>query len=317
MNPDTRPPRTPRPSVRIARMTFDGARNGRDRPVGRHLPTSGGLIKTTLARAEEQGCETVQVFVSNPQGWSEPPEKPEAEDFLKGVERLGISPVVVHAKYLINLASRDEGQRAKSVEALARELVAAGAIGAEFVVVHSGSHGGEGEDKGLDLLSRGLVAARERAEGLSGGGAVARPVVENSCGAGTQLCYGVDALAQVVEAADAGTCIDTCHAFVAGYDLSGPGGAADFAGELMEKLSGRVSVIHFNDAKNGYGSHRDGHARIGEGGIPLESWGSFFGGLPGVPVVMETPYDTPEVDAKQVWLAKKLAGGLRVGREGI
>lgn len=104
---------------------------------------------------------------------------------------------------------------------------------------------------------------------------------------------------------------------MAGHDLSNPEAAGGFADEVREKLADRVAVIHFNDAKNELSSHRDGHARIGEGQVPVESWEVFLPAMSGVPVVMETPYDTPEVDAEQVRLVKKLAGGLRPGRKGI
>ena len=104
--------------------------------------------------------------------------------------------------------------------------------------------------------------------------------------------------------------MDTAHAFVAGYDLSTPEGARRVAGDLRKNLDGKVALFHLNDAKNELGSNRDGHRRIGEGQVPKESWAEFFVALPGIPVVMETPYDTPEVDAQQIQLVKELAGGL-------
>ncbi len=278
--------------------------------IGRHLPTSGGL-KKTLQEARELGCETVQVFVSNPQGWANANPRPDAREFARGAKEIGISPVVVHAKYLINLASRDGEQRDRSVEALAHELVAAGAIGADFVVVHSGSHGGDGEKVGLERLAGGCERAREAAGKIAGTGQpVAEPVLENSVGAGTQLCSTFGALGEVARRAGAKVCVDTAHSFVAGYDLSTPAGAGEVAKELVAELDSGIALVHLNDARNEFGSHRDGHRRIGEGHIPEESWTSFFRGLPGVPVVMETPYGTPEVDAEQIRLVKDLMGGL-------
>ncbi|WP_162924480.1 deoxyribonuclease IV [Rubrobacter indicoceani] len=291
-------------------------------PVGRHLPTSGGL-SGTLEKAEAQGCEALQIFVSNPQGWAEAAPRPDAWEFRSGVRRLGISPVVVHAKYLINLAATDVSQYERSVRTLASEMLAAGALGAEIVVVHSGSHGNDTPENGEERLVRGLSDAREAAElGVEeareafgyGDLVPAEAVVENSCGAGTQLLSDLDSLSRVLRRADARCCLDTAHAFVAGHDISQPESAGEFAASVREKLEERVAVIHFNDARNELGSHRDGHARIGEGQVPVETWTEFLGGVRGVPVVMETPYDTPEVDAEQVGLAKKLAGGLRLER---
>jgi deoxyribonuclease IV len=225
---------------------------------------------------------------------------------------MGISPVVAHAKYLINLASTSEEQRELSVLALAHELAAAGALGVDLVVVHAGSHGGDGEEKGMERLVEGLGRARERAAGLDGAaGAVAEPVVENSVGAGTQLCSTFEDLGEVAQRGGVRVCVDTAHAFVAGYDLSAESGGRMVAEDLVDAVGDAVALVHLNDAKNELGSHRDGHRKVGEGCIPVDAWPGFFDGLPGVPVVMETPYETPEADSEEVLLVKKLAGGLR------
>lgn len=286
---------------------------GRTNRIGRHLPTSGGL-KKTLERARYLGCETIQIFVSNPQGWAAPTSRPDAEDFVAGAREAGISPVVVHAKYLINLASAKKEQRERSVEALAKELVAAGKLGAEVVVVHSGSHGDAGKKKGMDRLVGSLERVRDLA---SGEPSAAEPLVENSVGAGTQLCSSFEDLAEVSRRAGVRTCVDTAHAFVAGYDLSTPESAREVSEELKTVVGSGVALVHLNDARNELGSHRDGHRRIGEGQVPEESWTEFFAPLGGVPVVMETPYATPEVDAEQVRLVKELAGGLPNVAKGI
>jgi deoxyribonuclease-4 len=289
----------------------------RTNKIGRHLPTSGGLAKTLLA-ARKLGCETVQIFVSNPQAWAEPRRRQDAETFVAGSLEMGISPVVAHAKYLINLASTSKEQRELSALALAHELAVAGSLGVDLVVVHAGSHGGDGEEKGMDRLVEGLARARERAATLDGGArAVAEPVVENSVGAGTQLCSTFEELGKVARRAGVRVCVDTAHAFVAGYDLSAESGGREVAEELVDAVGDAVALVHLNDAKNELGSHRDGHRKVGEGCIPVDAWPAFFDGLPGVPVVMETPYGTPEADSEEVRLVKKLAGGLRkapVGR---
>jgi deoxyribonuclease-4 len=163
----------------------------------------------------------------------------------------------------------------------------------------------------MERLAEGLELARESAGKLAGSGQpIAEPVLENSVGAGTQLCSTFVTLAEVAQRAGVKVCVDTAHAFVAGYDLSTPDGAAGVAKELRSELDSGVALIHLNDARNEFGSHRDGHRRIGEGHVPEECWTSFFGGLPGVPVVMETPFGTPEVDAEQIRLVKDLVSGL-------
>jgi deoxyribonuclease-4 len=282
--------------------------------VGRHLPTSGGL-KKTLQLAREQKLETVQIFVSNPQGWSAPTPRPDAEAFVRGSRELGLDPVVAHAKYLINLASPDSEHRERSARTLAAELVAAGSLGARFVVVHSGSHAGSGEKEGTKRLTEGLVRARGLAALLAAN--PAEPLIENSVGAGTQLCSALDELVEAADRAGVRVCVDTAHAHVAGYDLSTPEGAWEVARKIGATLGDRLALVHLNDPRNGLGSHRDGHQRIGEGRIPEEAWQEIFRALPGVPAVMETPYSTPEVDAEQVRLVKELAGGLPLSPSGV
>jgi deoxyribonuclease IV len=285
--------------------------------IGRHLRTSGGLGKT-LESARELGCETAQIFVSNPQGWAVPPPRADAEAFVEGSRELGLLPVVAHAKYLINLSSPYSDLRERSIEALARELVTAGALGVDLVVVHSGSHGGDGEEKGMDRLVEGLERARELAGGFAGSsGQVAEPIIENSVGAGTQLCSTFDALGDVVRRAGMRVCVDTAHTFVAGYDLSTPDAARLVAAELRATVGQETALLHLNDARNELGSHRDGHSKIGEGQVPVECWSELFAGLPGVPVVMETPYDSSDADAEEVQLVKELAGGLLVSPGGV
>ena len=275
--------------------------------MGRHLPTSGGLGKT-ISAARTLGCETVQIFVSNPQSWAVPAPRADAEEFAEGARELGLSPTVAHAKYLINLASTDRDLRERSVRALADELGVAGRLGIDLVVVHAGSHGGAGEEKGLDRLVDGLRLARESAED---DGPAAEPVVENSVGAGTQICSSFDALGEVARRAHVRVCVDTAHAFVAGYDLSAPDGGRHVARELREALGSGLALVHLNDARNALGSHRDGHSKVGAGSIPGEAWPGLFAGLPGVPLVMETPYEGVEADAAEVRFVKDLAGGLR------
>ena len=266
-----------------------------------------------LQSAEDLGCETVQIFISNPQGWAEPVLRPDAGEFAAGARERGIFPTVAHAKYLFNLASPKEELRERSVRGLAAELSAAGEMGIDFVVVHSGSHGGDGEEKGLDRLVEGLERARELAEAS---GPAAEPLVENSVGAGSQLCSTFDALGEVTRRAGVRACVDTAHAFVAGYDLAISGGPRLVAEELRAALGDAVGLVHLNDAKNELGSHRDGHRKVGEGMIPAPSWAEFFAALPGVPAVMETPYEGAEADAEELRFVKELAGGLRKAAAG-
>ena len=161
-----------------------------------------------------------------------------------------------------------------------------------------------------------LVEGLKRARDLAGPDA-AEPVVENSVGEGTQLSSAFEGLSRVAEGAEVRVCVATAHDFVTGYELSSPRGAATVGGELRGVLGDRIALLHLNDARNRLGSHRDGHARIGQGQVSEEAWREFFALLDGVPAVMETPYATPEVDAEQVRLLKRLAGGLPLRAGGV
>ena len=266
-----------------------------------------------IQRAADLGCETIQVFNSNPQGWAEPVLRPDAGEFAGVARGRVIYPTVAHAKYLINLASPKEELRERSVRTLAAELSAAGEMGIDFVVVHSGSHGGDGEEKGLDRLVGGLERARELA---GGSGPAAEPLVENSVGAGSQLCWTFDSLGEVTRRAGVRACVDTAHAFVAGYDLAIPGGPSLVAAELRAALGEAVALVHLNDAKNELGSHRDGHRKVGEGMIPASSWAEFFAALPGVPAVMETPYGGTKPTRKSCGSSRSWPAGCAKRRPG-
>lgn len=276
----------------------------RSNPVGRHLPTSGGL-KKTLDIAGELGCECFQIFVSNPQGWAGAVPREDGDTFRERAKSMGIGPVVVHAKYLINLASDNAELRQRSIKTLAAELRAAESIGAAFLVFHPGSHGNSGEKEGMARVMDGLSAAVD----LSGVQET-EPLIENSVGAGTQLCSTFESLAELATLAGVRVCIDTAHAYVAGHDLSGPEQVRCTVADL-ERTVGleRVALIHLNDPAYSLGSRRDGHRRIGEGQLPLLSWRELFTAVPRVPLIMETPYSTPEVNAAQIELVKDLAGG--------
>ena len=118
----------------------------------------------------------------------------------------------------------------------------------------------------MERLVEGLGRARERAAALHG--AVAEPVVENSVGAGTQLCSTFEDLGEVARRGGVRVCVDTAHAFVAGYDLSAESGGRMVAEDLVDAVGGAIALVHLNDAKHELGSHRDGHRKVGEGRIP-------------------------------------------------
>ena len=251
--------------------------------IGSHATTGGGLGSGALAYAAQTGAEVIQVFVSNPRGWARGPGDPGQDAMLRDS---GI-PVFVHAPYLINLGSGDRSIAEKSRDALAHALTRGGEIGARGVVVHTGSAVGWDRDSGLRQVAELTLPLLE-----SLGDDAPDLLFEPMAGQGQMLCAAAPELAPYLAALrghpKAGICLDTCHMFAAGHDLSLPGGA----GELLTAIGpGLIRLVHANDSAAPVGSKRDRHARIGDGAIGAKGFAELLAHplLAGVPFVAETP----------------------------
>jgi deoxyribonuclease IV len=237
---------------------------------GRHMPVV-PAPKVALARTEEVGGDAVQIFVTNPRGWRPPAPRPREEETFRALRaELGGWPVVVHAAYLINLASSNAEFAAKSVELLRATLDRAARFEAMAVVFHIGSHTGAGEDAGLERL----IARIDRALDDAAPGPLL--LLENDVGGGGKLGGRFETIARALDALPQhaerlGVCLDTAHLWGAGYDIGTPEAARRTLDEADRAFGlARVPVWHLNDARAGLGSHLDRHARLGEGEIPLE-----------------------------------------------
>jgi deoxyribonuclease-4 len=269
--------------------------------IGSHATVTGGVAAGGLSYAAEVGAEVIQVFVSNPRGWAAGPGDAAEDARLRASE----VPVFVHATYMINLGSGNPDVAAKSAGAVAHALRRGGEIGARGVVVHTGSAAGwVSED------------ARERA--LRQIGEIALPLLdklgdddpdllfEPMAGQGQMLCARAGDLAAYLSAVEhhpkAGVCLDTCHMFAAGHDLTADGGVAAMLGELGAVTGtagpgsagpgtgvGRVKLVHANDSLLGCGAKRDRHETIGAGMIGKAPFRELLAALPDVPFVVETP----------------------------
>ena len=285
--------------------------------IGRHMPLGSQPIQA-LRTAQAIGCEAVQVFVTNPRGWREPATHPAAEAaFRTAAAELGLEPVVVHATYLINLASPRDDFFARSVALLRATLARAARFGATSVVLHIGSHGGAGEEAGLERLAEGVRRALEDAP------PEVTLLLENDVGAGGTLGARFESLAAALAAVpehanQLGVCLDTAHLWGAGFDVGTVAGVEETL-SAFDRLVGlrRVSVVHLNDTKYARGSHRDVHARVGEGIIGQEGLAALLRhlGLADTTVLLETPLleTTPghpdwKYDAAQLVRVKALAG---------
>ena len=276
-------------------------------PVGAHVPTSGGLAKRGLTYAEQIGAECVQVFVTNPRGWAAAKGDPLQDAAFRDVvtDRL---PAYVHASFLINLGSPDVAIAEKSATSLAHTVERARAIGARGVVVHTGSAVAKGRyDEAMvqtrDLLLPILDALPDDAPPV---------LLEPTAGQGQSLCSTLDELDEYLHRLEhhprLAVCVDTCHFFAAGHDLSADGGMNDFLDHL-DKVRGTVPVglVHANDSMDVAGAKKDRHTAIGAGHVGVEPFRALLAHptIQQVPLVIETPGNEAE-HATDVALLKSL-----------
>ncbi len=238
--------------------------------IGAHMSVAGGVSKA-VDRAELHGCEALQIFTKNASQWVGPPLHPdEVRRFRRRVEETGLTPVVSHASYLINLASTVPALRAQSIAAFADELDRAHALGLLGVVIHPGTCTAGSEEDALRLVAEGIRAAftahpRRRTMVL----------LEHTAGQGRTLGYTFEHLAAIVAHLDGsprlGICLDTCHLLASGYDIVSEAGYEATVTSLTSLVGlERVRVFHGNDSKRPCGSRVDRHEHIGDGCLGLE-----------------------------------------------
>jgi deoxyribonuclease-4 len=256
--------------------------------IGAHVTASGG-VKGAVDVAVQIGCETMQVFVSNPRGWALPPVDSAGDQrFRELAAAADLHPLFIHAPYLVNFASRSDQFLERSSKLVAATLQRGAALGAAGVVVHSGSAMGAGRAAGIDRTRATVLPMLERAGGPD-------LLIELTSGAGDAVAARFEEMAELLEALQrhprVKVCFDTCHAHAAGYDLSGPQTATAVLDELFAVLGERVALVHANDCAEPLGTRRDHHASIGAGQIGLPGFAAILGhpGLADLPVVIETP----------------------------
>ena len=267
--------------------------------LGAHVSAAGGLW-TAFDRAEEAGCDCMQIFTKNKGAWAAPPLTEETVAvFHARAAASRVRPVVVHASYLINVASPGREIREKSIEALRIELERCELLGIPHLVFHPGAHLGEGEAAGL----RRVAASLDRVH-RSTRGSEARILLENSAGQGSSLCTSFASLRRVLDRVAAperlGVCIDTCHAFAAGHDIRTTEGLAAMVDELSGEVGlERVRCIHLNDSKKPLGSRVDRHEHIGKGLLGRATFRRILAEprLRRIPMLFELP---PENDMTRV-----------------
>ncbi|MFB8270900.1 deoxyribonuclease IV [Streptomyces sp. NPDC055955] len=262
-------------------------------PVGGHVPVAGGLASVGLSYARELGAETVQVFVANPRGWATPPGNPKQDEAFRAACAAEDIPAYVHAPYLINFGSHTEATVDKSVESLRHSLRRAREIGALGVVVHTGSAtGGRGREVALAQVRERMLPLLDELTHDDD----PYLLLESTAGQGSSLCSRTWDFGPYFDALDAhpklGVCLDTCHIFAAGHDLTGPAGMNRTLDLLVDTVGeGRLRLIHANDSKDVAGAHKDRHENIGSGHIGAEPFRALMAhpATENVPLIIETP----------------------------
>jgi deoxyribonuclease-4 len=254
--------------------------------VGAHESIRGG-VANAVDRQVDDGGNCGQIFTHSPQVWQDPNiDDDDASAFRDRSAEHDVGPWVIHSSYLVNLCTPKDDLREKSVDSMQREVDAAAALEIPYVNVHLGAHTGAGEQQGLDNA----VSALDELDVPDD----VTVLVESDAGSGTKLGDDFAHLGYVLKesAQDLKVCLDTAHAFAAGYDLSTPAGVDGSLAELDAEVGvGNLAYVHLNDSKHACGTNKDEHAHIGEGEIGEAGMRAFVNhdAVEGVPLVVETP----------------------------
>lgn len=280
------------------------------RRIGIHTSTSGG-VEMAAERAYRLGANTFQIFSSSPRQWKPQGLGKTQCDQTRALRHLyGISPLVIHTSYLVNLASATPLFHSKSVETFRGELERALALCAEFLVLHPGSFRGRSREEGLELVARSIA---EAADGLELEKSSLKILIENTAGAEFSLGGSFEQVAHLLEylrpVCPVGACIDTCHTHVSGYDIVSEAGYEETMRHLASTIGlENVYVWHCNDAKDARGSKRDRHEHIGKGSIGLEPFRRLLNDPRAgqAAFIAETPIDDPGDDLRNIETLKSL-----------
>lgn len=289
--------------------------------LGAHISAAGGLFKA-FKRADDTDCETMLVFTKSNRQWK---AKPITDEDIAAYEKeaatySNITPVAVHASYLINIASPDEALWEKSYQALKVEVERCGAFGIPLITFHPGSYVKSDEQKGLTKITHALQRLLEETAKSAANTTIC---LETMAGQGTNLGFRFEHLAYLLENAGQnprlGVCFDTCHVFAAGYDIRSPEAYAATISEF-DQIVGleQIKVFHFNDSKFELGQRKDRHAHIGQGYIGLEGFANFVNDprWANHAAHLETPKSEDDEDGNEVEMDPVNLAALRALRNG-
>ena len=276
--------------------------------VGVHVSIAGSIDRA-VARAQESGCDTFQIFSRNPRGWAAKPlGDQDAARFRDALSASKIAPVFDHMPYLPNLATPKDDLYERSVLGLQDELVRAAALGIPYVVTHLGHHLGTGDEVG----ERRVIAALDRVVNEVPAGVML--LLENTAGEKNSVGSRLDSIARILAACDCeaqlGVCFDTCHAFGAGYDLRTVEGIDEVLATFDDTIGlERLRMVHCNDSKGDLGSGLDRHEHVGLGSIGENGFRLLLhrSELLDLPFICETPEDNRRDGAGNIAKVRELA----------
>ena len=277
--------------------------------LGIHTKINKGFAKA-VERLVHLNCNACQMFSRSPRGGkSRVLGQEEVKLFRDLCAESDINPVAVHIPYVLNMATSDPEMHEYAISMVKEDMARANMLGASYLVLHMGSHKGEGIEKGLAQVAKALNKALENYNDKT------MLLLENTSGAGSEVGSTFEQLKQVLDELKtqrAGICFDTCHGFAAGYDLSGKAKVD----AVLSKLDGivglsRLKLIHANDSMFPLGSTKDRHADIGSGHIGEEGFKAIFNhpSLQKVPFILETPADSDEDWERNLKAVRRLATG--------
>jgi deoxyribonuclease IV len=276
--------------------------------LGVHV-SAAGKIYESIERAQNLGCNTMQIFSRNPQRWRENSlNTADVEEFRERRQDSKVSPVFIHIPYLINLASSKPGLYTASIKAYIEDMLEADALGADYIVTHMGSHKDTTEQHGIRKLTKALNIILEKTKDLKVG-----LLLENTSGSGSWLGYKFSHQRKIIQGLKSkqrvGLCLDTAHAYSAGYDIASKEGLDRLLNEIEHQVGLHLlKLIHLNDTKDKLGSHYDRHEHIGKGNIGLAGMKRIVNHplLKKIPFILETPKRTPQDDPMNLKTVRKL-----------
>ncbi|MEK6590242.1 MAG: deoxyribonuclease IV [Nitrospinota bacterium] len=278
-------------------------------PLGAHMSIEGGVENAPL-RGKKAGCQVIQIFTKNNNRWnSRQLTDKDINSFKKNSFDTGVIPSASHTAYLINLASPNTEIYKKSLEAFYDEMERAERLGLPYLIFHPGAHLGSGENTGLKKIADSINILLKKVSDFK-----LMLLLETTAGQGSHLGYKFEHLSEIIKMVDEkekiGVCLDTCHIFAAGYDISNEYGYKKTF-EDFNKIIGidRLKAFHINDSKKELGSRVDRHEHIGKGKIGLTAFRLLLNDprFKNISMILETPKGkTMREDKKNLSVLRKL-----------